>query len=172
MDKFRIRTASTNDIELIQDIAARVWPQTYGTIISLEQINYMLDMMYSKESLRRQMVENNCEFLIVETTEYSFGFASFSPLNKEVFRLNKLYVDVAAQGLGLGLMLLKEVEKRSKEKGGETLELNVNKFNRAKTFYEKNGFTIYREEILDIGNGFVMDDFVMRKTLASPEAQF
>ncbi len=165
MDKYAIHTATVDDVELIQDIAARVWPQTYSTIISAEQIHYMLDMMYSAASLREQMTEKNCEFIIVSGTERSFGFASFSPLNNEIFRLHKLYVDVATQGLGLGKMLLEEVESRCGERGGAQLELNVNKYNKAKTFYEKNGFAIFREEVLDIGNGFVMDDFVMRKSL-------
>ena len=165
MDKYAIRTATVDDVELIQDIAARVWPQTYSTIISAEQIHYMLDMMYSAASLREQMTAKNCEFIIVSSTERSFGFASFSPLNDEIFRLHKLYVDVATQGLGLGKMLLEEVERRCGERGGALLELNVNKYNKAKTFYEKNGFAIFREEVIDIGNGFVMDDFVMRKSL-------
>jgi ribosomal protein S18 acetylase RimI-like enzyme len=165
MDNYFIRTASVDDVSLIQDIAARVWPQTYSSIISAEQIEYMLDMMYSPNSLIQHMTEKNCEFILVSSTERSFGFASFSSSDNDVFRLHKLYVDVAAQGLGLGVSLLKEVSKRAAERGGSTLELNVNKYNKAKTFYEKNGFTIYREEVIDIGNGFVMDDFVMRKSL-------
>jgi ribosomal protein S18 acetylase RimI-like enzyme len=165
MDSYFIQTASVDDVELIQDIAARVWPQTYSSIISSDQINYMLEMMYSAASLREQMTEKRCEFIIISSTERSFGFASFSSVNNEVFRLHKLYVDIAAQGLGLGKMLLEEVERRCGERGGEILELNVNKFNKAKNFYEKNGFTLYREEVIDIGNGFVMDDFVMRKSL-------
>ncbi len=165
MGSYFVRTATVEDVALIQDIAARVWPQTYSTIISNDQIDYMLEMMYSAKSLREQMTEKKCVFIIVGNTEQSFGFASFSSFSNEVFRLHKLYVDVAAQGLGLGVMLLKEVCKRSLESGGEVLELNVNKYNKAKSFYEKNGFTIYREEVIDIGNGFVMDDFVMRKSL-------
>ena len=165
MDNFFIRTASVDDVSLIQDIAARVWPHTYSDIISSEQIKYMLEMMYSAASLQEQMTARKCEFILIESTEQSFGFASFSSLNKDVFRLHKLYVDTAAQGQGLGLMLLKEVEKRSLKREGEILELNVNKYNRAKTFYEKNGFSVHREEVIDIGNGFVMDDFVMRKSL-------
>ncbi len=165
MDNFFIRTATVQDVSLIQDIASRVWPQTYSAIISGDQIKYMLDMMYSADSLREQMIEKNCEFIIVQNTELSFGFASFSSFDNELFRLHKLYVDIASQGLGLGVMLLNEVARRSADRGGSVLELNVNKYNKAKTFYEKNGFTIFREEVIDIGNGFVMDDFVMRKSL-------
>lgn len=165
MDNFFIRTATVKDVSLIQDIASRVWPQTYSAIISGDQIKYMLDMMYSADSLREQMTEKNCEFILVQSTEQSFGFASFSSFDNELFRLHKLYVDIAAQGLGLGVMLLNEVARRSADRGGSVLELNVNKYNKAKTFYEKNGFTIFREEVIDIGNGFVMDDFVMRKSL-------
>jgi hypothetical protein len=39
--------------------------------------------------------------------------------------------------------------------------LNVNKYNKAKFFYEKLGFTITKEEVIDIGNDYVMDDYVM-----------
>jgi ribosomal protein S18 acetylase RimI-like enzyme len=72
-----------------------------------------------------------------------------------------LYVDVDQHGKGIGKILLEEVKKRVAEKGGNELELNVNKRNKSKDFYYSQGFTLRREEVIDIGEGYVMDDFVL-----------
>ena len=45
------------------------------------------------------------------------------------------------------------------------MELNVNRFNPAKRFYERHGFQVVRDEVIAIGNGYVMDDHVMQRAL-------
>ncbi len=61
--------------------------------------------------------------------------------------------------------LLETVETVAKSMGAENLILNVNRKNKAKTFYEKNGFAVVREEDIDIGKGYFMNDYIMEKTL-------
>jgi ribosomal protein S18 acetylase RimI-like enzyme len=50
-----------------------------------------------------------------------------------------------------------------KQKGATSLLLNVNRNNPTKGFYEKLGFTVIKEEDIDIGNGYFMNDYVMEK---------
>jgi ribosomal protein S18 acetylase RimI-like enzyme len=73
----------------------------------------------------------------------------------------------ACHGTGAGAALLNEVESEARAQRCASIELNVNKYNPARLFYEKKGFSIMREEVIDIGSGYVMDDYVMHKTINS-----
>jgi len=157
-----LRKAKEEDIEVIRDIAAATWPSTYLDIIGQAQIDYMLDKMYSKGELLKQLMEGHI-FLIAEEGENQFGFAGYSIIGHEerVYKLHKLYVLPSAHGKGVGKILINEVFNQVKNAGGSALQLNVNKHNKAKDFYLKGGFTIKESVKLDIGEGYFMDDYVM-----------
>lgn len=157
-----IRKAKEQDIEVIRDIAATTWPSTYLDIIGQNQIDYMLDKMYNKGELLNQLMEGHI-FLIAEDNENQFGFAGYSVINHEerVYKLHKLYVLPSAHGKGVGKILINEVFNQVKDSGASALQLNVNKHNKAKDFYLKGGFTIKESVKIDIGEGYVMDDYVM-----------
>jgi len=159
-----IRKASVDDIPLIRDLTYKVWPQTYSSILTKEQIDYMLNMMYSESSLKEQM-EKDHEFVLVYDDQEPVGFASFSLIATQVYKLHKIYVLPSQQGKGTGKYIIDELAKTMKAKGSTALQLNVNRNNKAKTFYEKLGFTVIKEEDIDIGNGYLMNDYVMEKKL-------
>lgn len=163
-----IRTALPADIEVIRALADRTWRQCYPGIISIEQIDYMLDWMYSEEKIRSEMVSESIDYLLAELAEPA-GFAAFGPEEEdgEIF-LHKLYIDPARQRLGIGSALLREAITRSAATGATSLSLRVNRANApAIRAYEKHGFVTVRELCSDIGGGFVMDDFVMTRELES-----
>lgn len=166
-----VKQADISAIPLINQLANAIWPDSYKGIISSEQIAYMLNMMYSEESLYDQIQNKKHCFLIAFKNDTAVGYSSYSPkiMNNiescAAYRLHKLYVSIDQQGKGIGKILLNAVIEHIKPSGAKLLELNVNKQNPAFLFYKKNGFEILREEVLDIGNGFVMDDYVMRKEL-------
>ena len=96
--------------------------------------------------------------------EEPVGFASYSPsFNDKIYKLHKLYVLTSIQGQGLGKALINFIIDEIKSAGGEALELNVKRDNKAKAFYEKLGFDVVREEDIDIGSGYWMRDYVMRR---------
>ena len=97
--------------------------------------------------------------------DVSVGFASVSEQEKGYFKLHKIYVLPATQGTGAGKYLLNEVEKYVQNAGGKKLSLNVNRFNKAKGFYEKMGFAVIREEDIPIGP-YWMNDYVLEKNLS------
>ena len=165
MSKHTIRTATATDFAAIRAVVHEVWPIAYREMITPDQISYMLEWMYSDESLHKQMKEEGCVFLVYEEGNIIRGFASFSETENTLFKLHKLYVYSTMQGKGIGKALLNDVKKRSAALGAKAIELQVNKKNVAQHFYTKQGFTLDRELVLDIGEGFVMDDFVMRCTL-------
>lgn len=148
----------------VQQIAQATWAPTYGSILSEGQLAYMLDWMYSTESLRKQF-ESGCQFLLLWQGNKPGGFAGFEASGNGGFKLHKLYVSPTKQKSGYGQKLLDEVVAEVKKSGGKYLDLNVNRTNTARFFYEKLGFLLLREEDNYIGQGYWMNDFVMRKII-------
>jgi len=161
MNHLEIRVATVADFNLIRSISERTWPSTYGHIISKEQIDFMLDWMYSDAALAEQF-EQGHQFYIATYNGADIGFCSVSAETTKQHKLNKLYVLPSAQGTGSGKALLNKAIEVAMTAGSSSLFLQVNKLNNAYTFYLKNGFVKEAEHKFDIGNGFFMDDYVMR----------
>jgi ribosomal protein S18 acetylase RimI-like enzyme len=159
-----IRKASLSDIGNIRHIAHATWPSAYGELLSKEQLEYMLGMMYSETSLQEQMNKGH-QFFMAELDNQSFGFASVSAEDNGSFKLNKLYVNPITQKTGAGKALLDEVISYARQNKGTRLFLQVKRDNNAKGFYKKNGFVITGELDLDIGNGYFMNDYIMELSL-------
>jgi N-acetylglutamate synthase-like GNAT family acetyltransferase len=160
-----IRKAAESDISAISELAEKIWWPSYRNIISDEQISFMLNDMYSAESLKEQM-GSGIEFLIVEKENLPVAFAGYSLTNTEnqVYKLHKLYVLPTEQGRGTGRKLIEQVSSLATAKGGKILELNVNRGNPAHHFYSKIGFDIY--QTVDISyHHFILNDYIMRKDL-------
>lgn len=154
---------NTSQLQIVQDLAYAIWPSAYREILSKEQLEYMLTKFYSVEALEYQMIEKKHVFYIaVNDFDKPQGFVAFE-LNAEPkkTKIHKIYVLPETQGTGLGKKLVSLVKEKALENNQKAIFLNVNKYNEAKFFYEKLGFTITKEEVIDIGNNYVMDDFVM-----------
>jgi len=163
MSFVEIRPATLEDRALIRSISERTWPSTYGHIISQEQIDFMLDWMYSDESLATQF-EKGHQFFIAQLNGSDIGFCSVSKSDEGQgdYKLNKLYILPNIQKSGAGTALLNKAIEIAKAAGSTSLFLQVNKHNNAYEFYLKKGFIKETEFKFDIGNGFYMDDYVMR----------
>ena len=163
MNQLTIRPATLEDRALIRSISERTWPSTYGHIISKEQIDFMLDWMYSDESLACQF-EKGHQFFIAQLNGSDIGFCSVSKSDEGQgdHKLNKLYILPNIQKSGAGTALLHKAIEIAKAAGSTSLFLQVNKHNNAYEFYLKKGFIKESEFKFDIGNGFYMDDYVMR----------
>lgn len=155
-----IRQATLDDRALIRSISERTWPSTYGHIISQEQIDFMLDWMYSDASLEEQMNKGH-QFFIAAFNGEDIGFCSVCK-DTDGHKLNKLYILPNIQGSGAGTLLLNKAIEIAKAEGSTSLFLQVNKHNSAYSFYIKKGFVKESEFKFDIGNGYFMDDYVMR----------
>ncbi|MNK13384.1 putative acetyltransferase [compost metagenome] len=161
-----LRKAKEEDLPIVRTLAEQTWPDAYGDIISQDQIVFMLEKMYNKGELLEQMLKGH-HFIIASELKEDVGFAGFSVVDSDrhTFKLHKLYVLPKMHGKGVGKILMNEVVSQVKAQGGRFLQLNVNRANKAKDFYEKTGFKIKETVDLDIGNGFYMNDYVMEKAL-------
>jgi GNAT superfamily N-acetyltransferase len=161
-----IREATIADVETIRHLAHEIWWPSYSPILEKEQISFMLNELYSTEKLYYQIANHQQTYLLLIEDEQPVAFAAYSPREEdtEIYKLHKLYCLPATQGKGYGRVLIDEIAKRALEAGKHTLDLNVNRHNKAKTFYEKMGFSVVYEEDIAIGE-YWMNDYVMRKVL-------
>lgn len=155
-----VTKVGTEAIPIIQNLANIVWPVTYGEIISPQQLDHMMELIYSKTSLQKQ-IEKGQQFIIAYNGTLAVAFASYAPRENapHIYKLHKIYILPNQQGKGIGRLLINYIT--SDIAPASTLQLNVNRHNKALHFYEKNGFKIIGEEDIDIGNGFYMNDYVM-----------
>ena len=160
---FTIRKATTKDIALIHQMAWVVFPHTYHIILNPEQIDYMMEWMYSEKSLQKQMEEDGHIYYLAFKDDEPAGYLSIQPEGEHVFHLQKIYVLPSFQGMNLGKLLFEQAIKAIKELHPAPcqMRLNVNRQNKALTFYEKMGMTKVDEGDFPIGNGFYMNDYIM-----------
>lgn len=159
-----------DDLSTIQKIAYETWPDTFGSILTKNQIQYMLEMMYSLDSLKKQITEQKHRFLIVKLDDQPVGFISFELNFKQLpdTKIHKIYLLPKTQGRGIGTALIESVQDIAKKNANSALVLNVNKFNGAAKFYHKIGFETIATESIDIGSGYLMEDKVLKKEVDSP----
>jgi GNAT superfamily N-acetyltransferase len=162
---FDIKKAEVHDIPLIRELTFNVWPQTYASILSQAQIDYMLQMMYSENSLKKQMGEEGCRFIIVYNDSIPVGFASYAETEPQKWKLHKIYILPNQQGKGTGKYVMNYIIDDIKTENAASLYLQVNRYNNAKAFYQHIGFSEVDTINLDIGDGFFMNDFIMEKKL-------
>ncbi|PXW09474.1 MULTISPECIES: GNAT family N-acetyltransferase [unclassified Chryseobacterium] len=156
--------AKEKDIPLIQELARRSWENAYAGIISDEQINYMLGEMYSKEEISKHLDNPNYHYyLIFNENNASFeGFIGYEHgYEPDTTKLHRIYLVPESKGKGFGKRAIDFLKRKLSESNDIRIILNVNKENSARKFYESQEFKVYNEMVLDIGNGFVMDDYQM-----------
>lgn len=162
-----IYTATSSDFPIIQEIAYVTWPHTFRDILSKEQISYMIEMMYSTAALTEQTMQKKHQYLIVKDETKNLGYASYELNYKglSITKIHKIYILPEAQGKGVGKLLMNTITTVAKENRNTSLSLNVNRDNAAFDFYRNIGFEKVGEENIDIGDGFLMEDFIMNKKL-------
>ena len=167
MSTFQIRNATLADIPTIRDLAHRTWPDTFGEILTPDQIEYMLDMMYSEEAIYEQITGLGHQYVIgLDGTGDPQGYAAYQfDYLPGTTKLHKIYVLPKGQKHGYGKALFSAVAKTAHEAGQQRLRLDVNYQNAASTFYERMGMTKVDEVTTEIGQGYLMEDWVFEMEL-------
>jgi ribosomal protein S18 acetylase RimI-like enzyme len=166
-DTIQLSPVASDELPLVSEMAARIWPEAYRDIITPEQIQHMLTSMYSSEAMIKDIAEGiSYDWILCE--DEPVGFLAAGPVRYGVeCYLHKCYVMPEAQGSGSGKAALQLLFARLREAGTPLLKLRVNRKNsRAIGFYQSFGFSIEAEDVLEIGEGYVMDDYIMAKYLS------
>ncbi|MCH7400384.1 GNAT family N-acetyltransferase [Belliella kenyensis] len=159
-----INTAQEHELISIQEMADIIWPRTFDAILSKDQISYMMTMMYDLEKLKYQFHSEAHVFLIAKEGSDNLGFCVYQSDGQHhgKTKIHKIYLMPEAQGKGLGRMLINEVITHARINHSVLIYLNVNVNNtKAIAAYKAIGFKETKREVIDIGNGYVMDDIVM-----------
>lgn len=156
--------ATEKDISLIQNLAKRSWKSAYADILCEEQMEFMLNTMYSTQEISNHLNNINYHYyLIFDEVQDSFeGFIGYeNAYENATTKLHRIYLVPESKGKGFGKEALLFLIRKASENGDHRIILNVNKYNSARKFYELQGYKVYDEGVFDIGNGFVMDDYLM-----------
>ncbi|MEO6637195.1 MAG: GNAT family N-acetyltransferase [Ginsengibacter sp.] len=161
-----IKSAGLQELTTIQSLAHEIWPLTYRDILSPGQLEYMIDKIYSISSLQHQLVLLKHKFILAFNDGKPVAFASYSADDTNTrYKLQKIYVLPGLQGTGTGKFILNNIINIARVAGAVSIELNVNRHNKAKRFYENFGFKIMEEADIDIGQGYYMNDYIMKLEL-------
>lgn len=161
---FSIRQATEADIPVIRSLADRIWRACYPGMISEEQIGYMLRWMYSPEKLGDDFARG-VRYELLESASGPAAYLATETQGNALY-LHKLYLLPELHGRGMGRDLLEHVFDLARQSHLSLVRLNVNKANaRALASYQRAGFIVERSVVNDIGGGFVMDDYVMSRSV-------
>ena len=159
------RPLAHTDLDAVASLARDVWQATYPAIISQTQIDAMLEARYNRQALADYLEADDRWFELAEIDGELAGFCACE-LHRGEYKLDKIYIDLKRQRTGLGSRLIARAAARGRELGFRHMILAVNKRNaQAIAAYGKNGFAVRESVCVDIGGGFVMDDFIMQKPL-------
>jgi len=155
---------SLTDYKCISELAQIIWHEHYIKIISLEQIDYMLEKYNSVKSIEKRAQEGVLFYYLT----YNNVPAGYIAIEKEVdfLYVSKLYVLKAYRGKKIAKSAMLYVDSMAQEHGLSKIRLHVNKYNTNSILvYEKMGFVNTNSIITEIGEGFIMDDYEMVKNL-------
>ncbi|UCH48936.1 MAG: N-acetyltransferase [Betaproteobacteria bacterium] len=169
-DQAHISAVSEQDVDAVAQLAREIWYLHYPGIITVSQIDYMLAQRYQPDDIASQIKTDEAWWDKIAVGPELVGFAGYETGSDAAsVKLDKLYIHPRVQGRGFGYALVRHVETRSRERGFSRLYLQVNKGNTASiAFYRRAGFAVTEKVVVDIGNGYVMDDFIMSKQLENP----
>ena len=165
-----IRRLEERDFAPVTELARTIWLAHYVTMITTEQIEYMLRGRFTLENLRRYLDSHERWMDVLECNGRLVGYCSYARTSTPgEIKLEQLYLLPELHGRGLGRQMLDHVERRARQEGGRSLMLQVNKRNdKGLALYRRGNFTVREAIVFDVGEGFVIDDYVMVKRLAEP----
>lgn len=159
-----IKKAGLQDIDLIHSLAWVAFPHTYNPVLEPDQIEFMMEWMYSKENLHKQMTQEGHIYYLAFKDNEPAGYFSIQQEGENIYHLHKLYVLPSFQGMKIGKLMFKKAIQIIKELHPEPcqMRLNVNRYNKkAIEFYHRMGMEVIFEGDFDIGSGYLMTDYIM-----------
>lgn len=164
-NQFFQKVESEKQIEKLSEVADQVWHEYFTSILSIDQINYMVEKFQSKHAITEQ-INKGYQYYMMVSNQTVIGYFGIHP--EEKMFLSKLYLLKDYRGKGYASRAFAFIEKITKNMGLSEIWLTVNRYNmHTIQVYEKKGFQIMRDQVTDIGNGYVMDDYIMEKSLTN-----
>ncbi|MGN0165940.1 MAG: GNAT family N-acetyltransferase [Lachnospiraceae bacterium] len=157
----RIKPEDEQGIRELAALAEEIWREHYDPLLGVEQNCYMIEKFQSEKAIKEQFEHDYIYYMVCTDEGQGIGFMGYY-LREEDLYLSKFYLHKDYRGRGISREMMAFIRERTIEAGFSSFELNVNKYNDAVAAYEHLGLTRIRSEVIDIGQGYVMDDYVYR----------
>ena len=162
---FVIIPVSTEQVPALATLANTIWHECFTTILSQEQIDYMVARFQSESAMSQQINELGYRYFFLQEGNEAVGYMGIQTTEGKLF-LSKLYLKKAYRGKGYASQAFHFLESLCKKEQLSSIWLTVNRHNnQAIEVYQHRGFQLIRAQVTDIGQGFVMDDFVLEKPI-------
>lgn len=160
--KLTMQPVSDAQIETLAALADEIWHEFFPCILTESQINYMVEKFQSAPAMRDQIANSGYRYYFVMLGEETIGYIGIQPEDELLF-LSKLYLKKEYRGHGYGRQMIDFVVQQARELGKSGVYLTVNRFNDGSVgVYRATGFDLVRTQVTDIGNGYIMDDYVFQ----------
>ncbi len=167
--KPELKPLAPTDFSTVSALGGAIWREHYASLVSMDQIDYMLAGRYTPGNLEKYLASVDCWMYLLWLDDRAVGYCSYAlTQTPHELKLEQLYLLPELHGHGLGSFMLRHVNAEARRLGCQTIMLTVNKGNHSSiAVYLKSGFVVRESVTFDIGNGYVMDDYVMEKRLDS-----
>lgn len=162
-----IPVTTKEQAEEVAVLATAIWHEHFISILAIEQIDYMVDKFQSASAIMNQVENEGYQYYIMNMKNTMIGYCAIKEEaeDKRLF-LSKMYIHKQYRKRGYASFTFNFLVNLCKEKDYQKIWLTVNRFNKSTIrVYEKKGFIKTRTQVADIGNGFVMDDYIMEKII-------
>lgn len=160
-----IRVSSSDQISITAALASEIWHEHYTPIIGVDQVRYMLASFQSIDAIKAQIDNSQLIYFNIHDSGYPVGYLAVQLREKELF-LSKFYLKKQARQKGIGRKAMMFIQNMAAENCLKRITLTINRNNNdSLTAYKKLGFVCYGEAVNDIGEGYVMDDFLLEYRL-------
>lgn len=154
------------EVKELADLASEIWHEYWPSLLSEEQIDYMVDKFQSENAIVKQLATENYLYYFLIKDNVKCGYFGISRIKDYLF-LSKLYIKKEYRHQGLGKIAFEKIIEIAKKLGYSSIKLTVNKNNKNTiSAYLKYRLAIVDKTVTDIGNGFVMDDYIMEYSIS------
>jgi ribosomal protein S18 acetylase RimI-like enzyme len=170
--EFQIVEVSLNDLKILQELSRRTFYQSFAAVNKPENIKFFLDHHYSEEKLLSELLNPDSRFFFASQGDDPMGYLKINQgmaqtvlPNDAGLEIERIYIDQAFKGRGIGKLFIDRAVESGKRSGANYLWLGVWEHNeRAIRFYEKNGFHKFSKHIFNLGND-PQTDFLMKRDI-------
>lgn len=155
---------SVTEIEqilIVESMAKEIWNEYYCNILSKNQISYMLNKFQSCNAISSSINYDNYKYYIISYDNHFCGYIAIHQEDSKLF-LSKFYILKEFRNKGIGKETFKFLKSFCVSQGLHSIYLTVNKYNFSSiSIYKSIGFKTIDSVISDIGNDYIMDDYIM-----------
>lgn len=167
-----VPVTTPEQLATIEVLAREIWYEFYVPLIGRAQVDYMVERFQTAAAMQTQ-IDQGYEYFLVRRQDAvdswtDIGYCAVQEQPGRLMFISKFYLHHAARGSGTGRRCMEFIEKLARRRGLSLLWLTVNKGNPSVRAYERLGFRIAADLVMDIGGGYVMDDYRMEKALNVP----